>query len=86
MTKIRFFSIVTALSLCFAAGNMTKAQTIIDSGECGINGNNLLWELTSDSVLTIRGSGVMANYNYSNSAPWPARSIKALVIENELQQ
>ena len=82
MTKIRFFLIVVALSLCFAIVNTTKAQTIIDSGECGINGNNLIWELTSDSVLTIRGSGAMANYNYSNSAPWPARNIKTLVIEN----
>jgi len=38
-----------------------KAQvTVIGSGMCG---DSLTWVLTSDSVLTISGSGAMANFN-----------------------
>ena len=43
-----------------------KAQMVIDSGTCG---ENLTWVLTSDSVLTIRGSGNMTNYKHG-TAPW----------------
>ena len=36
------------------------------SGDCG---NNLVWTLSCDSVLTISGTGAMWDYSY-NSAPW----------------
>lgn len=47
----------------------------IDSGFCGAQGDNLKWKVTCDSVLTIFGSGEMADYegarNYSeDDAPW----------------
>ena len=53
-----------------------KAQ-IIDQGTCG---ENLTWVLTSDSVLTISGTGAMSDY-YIN-APWDSyrEQIKAVVI------
>ena len=50
----------------------TQAQTIIDQGNCGAQGNNLTWVLTYDgvdSVLTISGSGDMENFAYQ-MAPW----------------
>jgi hypothetical protein len=48
-----------------------KAQTtVIDSGYCGASGNNLTWVLTSDSVLTISGSGAMPNYTSTTGSPW----------------
>lgn len=43
--------------------------TIIDSGNCGANGNNLIWKLYTDGELIIEGSGEMTNYTY-NGAPW----------------
>jgi hypothetical protein len=60
------------------------AQTTIDSGSCGAN---LTWKLTSDSVLTISGSGAMADYNnYSSTipAPWYSSRISftAVVINS----
>ena len=42
----------------------------IASGECGADGGNLTWIIDCDSVLTISGSGAMANYNGSSSVPW----------------
>jgi hypothetical protein len=70
MGKInKLFSIV-AFSLCIAAVNTTKAQvTIVDSGTCGAN---LTWVYTSDSTLTISGSGAMDDYRFSQYTPWAA--------------
>ena len=49
----------------------TGQQEIIASGYCGADGDstNITWVLTSDSVLTIRGTGEMANWNESET-PW----------------
>ena len=62
--------------------NSAQAQgTTVASGNCGAQGNNLTWVLTSDSVLTISGSGAMADYTYSS--PWYSsyrHSIKEVVI------
>lgn len=53
------------------------------SGTCG---ENLKWELTADSVLTISGTGTMTNYSSSSSsrAPWYSNrsSVKSVVIED----
>ena len=62
----------TVLALCLgiaATLSMPSAMaqvTVIDSGNCGANGNNLTWTLYSDSTLVISGSGNMAE----NSFPW----------------
>ena len=41
------------------------------SGECGAQGNNLLWELDpSTGVLTITGSGAMYDWAYDTDLPW----------------
>lgn len=41
------------------------------SGECGAQGDNLLWELnTSTGVLTITGSGAMYDWPYDTDLPW----------------
>jgi hypothetical protein len=63
------------------------AQSVIDSGYCGASGNNLTWVLTSDSVLTISGSGEMAGYNYG-AAPWHfyKESIVIVIIGDSLNQ
>lgn len=35
---------------------------IVASGDCGLYGDNLIWTLDSDGLLTISGEGEMANY------------------------
>ena len=57
-------------------------EDVIGSGNCGANGANVTWKLTSDGTLTISGTGKMADYNYS--APWyDTRSqVKTVIIEH----
>jgi len=60
--KIILLAVLVAFSFC------AKAQvTTIDSGTCGAN---LTWILTSDSTLTISGSGNMTDFDYLNPVPW----------------
>ncbi len=70
-----------------AVEEMSPAPCIIASGTCGVEGDNLAWTLSCDSVLTISGTGRMANYVLTNSkspAPWYTyhTAIKSVVIED----
>ena len=57
------------------------AKCLIDYGICGINADNLTWELSCDSVLTISGTGAMVDYDNDNRSPWHSNSaIKYVVI------
>ncbi len=41
------------------------------SGTCGLNGDNIAWELSSDyKTLTLSGSGAMANFANVKAEPW----------------
>ena len=73
--------------------DMAYAATVVDSGTCGKNGDNVTWKLTSDGTLTISGTGDMADYAYYSddygemtwsNAPWyGVRSqVKNIVIES----
>lgn len=54
--------------------------SVVGSGTCG---ENLTWELTSDGVLTISGTGEMANFTSAN-VPWyyNRKDIVSVVLEN----
>ena len=60
MRRIRF--LLAMLAFVGLSVNVNAQTTIVASGDCGDNGNNLTWILTSDSILTISGSGAMANF------------------------
>ena len=62
--------------------NQSDAPTIIDSGTCG---DNLLWVLSDDGILTISGSGEM--YSYYTSSPWNnyIPYISTVIIDNGVQ-
>lgn len=51
------FTMVTAFVPCI------HAATIVESGECGADGNNVTWTLDSDGTLTISGTGDMKDYD-----------------------
>ena len=58
--------------------------TIVDSGECGAEGDNVLWKFYSDGLLEITGIGDMADYK-ATTAPWVdyrLEKIKTLVIDS----
>lgn len=74
-----------------AAANWSEFSDIralactVASGECGAQGGNVTWSLSCDSIITISGSGAMANYsvNSTGQAPWAeyGLQIRDIVIE-----
>ena len=59
--------------------------TVVASGNCGTTGHEseVTWSLTSDGVLTISGTGAMANYAAASGQPWysSVSSITSVVVE-----
>lgn len=57
--------------------------TVVDSGDCGAQGNNLTWTLESNGTLTVTGTGAMADYALSSgksSAPWTGKTVTKAVL------
>ena len=74
--------LIIAIIFAISVFAQTKTPTIISSGTCG---NNLTWQLTSDSVLTISGTGEMNNFT-SHSQPWyqDRTKIKNIIIHDNV--
>lgn len=49
--------------------SVSGTADIIASGECGAYGDNLMYKLNSEGVLTISGQGEMADW-FTNAVPW----------------
>jgi len=60
-----------------------ELQSVVASGTCGAQGDNLTWTLDDAGTLTISGEGAMANYSW-NTMPWYSRNgaVKSLVIRD----
>ena len=58
-------------------------EDVIDSGNCGANGANVTWKLTSDGTLTISGTGKMADYGWEET-PWYGLrlQVKTIIIKD----
>lgn len=56
--------------------------TIVASGSCGAEGDNVTWTLDSEGLLTISGTGAMDDFS-TNSNAWGGKgdSVKSVVIE-----
>ena len=50
--------------------NIQPMKCLLGSGTCGANGSYLTWELDCDGLLTISGTGDMADYTGSTYVPW----------------
>ena len=65
--------------------SIQSGLTVIASGNCGANGDNLTWTLNAEGTLTISGTGAMADYFDMAGllSPWHSYSdrITAVVIE-----
>ena len=74
-------TLIGALFLCLAGSILPAKAAVIDSGTCGIDGDNLTWTLTDDGTLTISGTGEMGSYG--TTGPWCPYSdnIKTVLIE-----
>ena len=65
MKRIFLNVVVLFIILCGIA--VAEEVTIIASGECGKDGDNVTWTLDSARTLTISGEGAIRNYNWYNS-------------------
>ena len=73
-------ALILVLTLVLSVGSVSAAEpTIVDSGNCGKDGNNVTWTLDSTGLLTISGTGEMSDYSlspdsasggYITIAPW----------------
>ena len=61
---------------------LADGASIVAQGTCGAQGDNVTWVLTDDGVLTISGTGAMADYSSASAAPWSsnASQIKSAVM------
>ena len=64
----------------FAIVSKAEAATIVDSGECGDDGDNATWTLDSDGLLTISGTGKMKDYTFNISSPWEKTRVSSVII------
>lgn len=55
---------------CTDGDIVPENSDIIASGECGAQGDNVLWTLNNAGTLTITGTGDMADYSGLTYAPW----------------
>lgn len=85
--------VLTMVVLCFAVSVTASAEDriVVDSGECGAQGDNVIWTLYDDGELVISGKGEMEDYagsdgysSWYSSAPWRRKSdnIKSATVEN----
>ena len=62
------------------------AANIVISGECGAVGNeaNVTYQLDSDGLLMISGTGAMADYTIQNKSPWydDKENVSSVVIDS----
>ena len=82
-------ALILVLTLVLSVGSMSAAEpTIVDSGNCGKDGSNVTWTLDSAGLLTISGTGEMADYESKTdsasgeeitTAPW-GNQAKTVVI------
>ncbi len=87
MTKRFLSSLFIALIVVIALSVSAFAADIVDSGYCGGEGDgtNLSWNLDSDGLLTISGTGEMKDYTTiyePDNSPWISDSVTSVVIEN----
>ena len=84
-------ALILVLTLVLSVGSVSAAEpTIVNSGNCGKDGSNVTWTLDSNGLLTISGTGEMAEYTYTydslskkyiTSAPWGNR-VKSVSIQD----
>lgn len=64
-----------------------SAATVVASGNCGAQGNNVKWSLDSEGTLTISGKGAMKDYYFPENAPWrDGGTLKKVIIQNGITE
>ena len=66
----------------FSFAPKAEAATIVASGECGADGDNVTWTLDSDGLLTISGTGDMYDYTWEYIPPWEMTLVRSAVVSD----
>ena len=86
-SKIVSFFLAVVFVFSLLPGLKVNAA-VVDSGNCGVNGDNVTWTLDDEGTLTISGTGAMAGFGFSSadSIPWKdyINSIKTIVIGDDV--
>ena len=86
MKRILCLSLALTMLCAMLTFMPVSAVSIVDSGTCGAQGDNLKWTLDSEGTLTISGTGDMEDYDSLNRpAPWYYKYkniINKVIIEN----
>ncbi len=82
MKRVLCLSLVLTMLCAMLIIMPVTAATIVDSGTCGAEGDNLKWTLDSEGTLTISGNGRMKD----NHTPWMKVKDKTfkIIIESEV--
>ena len=72
INKLKKILIIAAVAIVFVCLLCLSLSAQSYSGTCGAegDGSNLTWTLDSDGLLKIEGTGSMADYSWSDAAPW----------------
>lgn len=86
--KTLILGLLLAVTIVLLSTHVFAETTIVASGDCGAEGSNITWELTSDGTLTVSGSGAMADYDafFDDEAPWDSyrANIKSVILEGNI--
>lgn len=82
---------VVLMTVCFVFGASAE-RAIVDSGECGAQGDNVTWVLYDDGELVIGGEGSMKDYGYKNDfggtssspRPWMNLLVEKVTIQDRV--
>lgn len=75
----RTVSFLLVLVVVLGLVPQVSATSVLDSGECGTDGDNVIWTLYSNGLLELTGSGAMEDFDYlerhnpgayESTAPW----------------
>ena len=59
---IMLLAAIILMTMCFAFGASAEERTVIETGNCGANGDNVTYVLYDDGEIVISGEGAMKNY------------------------
>ena len=79
-SKIQISNYDIPLTSAMIHYNWTDIPDVIATGECGSDGGNVAWTLTSGGILTISGTGAMADYE--DISPWYEYQVTTAIIED----
>ena len=82
-------TMLLSLIVCLCVAPVAFAETVVDSGTCGAQGDNVTWTLYDNGELMIEGTGEMENFAVDSdpnslqcSYPWNSEAVQSVIISN----